>query len=49
MKNVKGIALWISILWVIVGILIIIFPLVLNWLLGIALIAVGVLTYFSKK
>ena len=44
----KGIGLWISILWVIAGILVIIFPDVLNWLLGIALVAVGVLSYFRK-
>ncbi len=44
----KGIGLWIAILWVVAGILIIIFPDVLNWLLGVALVAVGVLSYFRK-
>ncbi|GEM_PF-4441980 len=47
MKTMK-IGLWISILWVVAGILVIIFPYVINWLLGIALIAVGVLSYFKK-
>ena len=40
--------LWIAILWVIAGILVMIFPDVLNWLLGVALIALGVLSYFKK-
>ena len=44
----KGIGLWIAILWVVAGILVIIFPDVLNWLLGVALISVGVLSYFKK-
>ncbi len=44
----KGIGLWIAILWVVAGILVIIFPDVLNWLLGVALVAVGVLSYFRK-
>ncbi|MFC2013176.1 DUF3096 domain-containing protein [Chloroflexota bacterium] len=43
-----GIGLWITILWVIAGILVMIFPDVLNWLLGVALISVGVLSYFRK-
>ncbi len=46
--KVKGIGLWIAILWVVAGILIIVFPGILTWLLGIALIAVGVLSYFRK-
>ena len=44
----KGIGLWIAILWVVAGILVIVFPDVLSWLLGIALVAVGVLSYFRK-
>jgi len=47
MKKV-GIGLWTAILWVVAGVLIMIFPDVLNWLLGIALIALGVLTFFKK-
>lgn len=46
--RIGRIGLWISILWVVAGILVIIFPYIINWLLGIALIAVGVLSYFRK-
>jgi len=50
MKAVKTvrIGLWIAILWVVAGILVLIFPNIMNWLLGIALIGVGILTYFRK-
>ncbi len=44
----KGIGLWIAILWVVAGILIIVFPDTLNWLLGAALIIIGALSYFRK-
>jgi len=44
----KGIGLWIAILWVVAGILVIVFPDILSWLLGVALVAVGVLSYFRK-
>ena len=47
MKTVR-IGLWIAILWVVAGILVLIFPNIISWLLGIALIAVGILTYFRK-
>jgi len=40
--------LWIAALWVVAGILIIVLPDILNWLLGIALILVGVLTFLKK-
>ena len=43
------IGLLMAILWVVAGILVMIFPNVMNWLLGVALITVGVLTYLSKK
>jgi len=43
-----GIGLWTAILWVVAGILIMIFPDVLNWLLGVALISLGILSYFRK-
>ena len=42
------IGLWIAILWVIAGILILVFPEVINELLGVCLIAVGILSYFRK-
>ncbi len=43
-----GIGLWTAILWVVAGILIMIFPDVLNWLLGVALISLGILTFLRK-
>ncbi len=46
--KVKGIGLWIAILWVIAGILVIVLPEMIGWGLGVALIAVGILTYFKK-
>ncbi|MFC1912649.1 DUF3096 domain-containing protein [Chloroflexota bacterium] len=46
--KVPKLGLWIAVLWVVAGILIIVFPAVLNWLLGVALILVGILTYFRK-
>ncbi|MFC1914671.1 DUF3096 domain-containing protein [Chloroflexota bacterium] len=46
--SIKQLGLWISVLWVVAGILVIIFPNILNWLLGVALILVGILTYFKK-
>ena len=45
----RGIGLGIAILWVIAGILIIVLPNVLNWLLGLALVTIGVLSYFKDK
>jgi len=48
MKVSMRIGLWIAILWVIAGILILVFPEVINWLLGVCLIAVGILSYFRK-
>jgi len=47
-KQAMKLGLWIAILWVVAGILVLIFPTIINWLLGIALIAVGVLTFFRK-
>ena len=47
MKTMK-LGVWIAILWVVAGILVLIFPDIISWLLGIALIAVGVLSYFRK-
>ena len=44
----KRLGLWIAILWVVAGILVIIFPNIVNWLLGAALILVGILSYFRK-
>jgi len=46
--KITGIGLWIAILWVVAGIVVIIYPDVVNWLLGVALIVVGILTYFKK-
>ncbi|MBA7558969.1 hypothetical protein ES708_00581 [subsurface metagenome] len=43
-----GIGLWTAILWVVAGILIMVFPDVLNWLLGVALISLGILTFLKK-
>ena len=46
--KVTGIGLWIAILWVVAGIVVIVLPDIMKWLLGTALIAVGILTYFKK-
>ena len=46
--KVTKIGLLITILWVAAGIVVIILPEMINWGLGIALIAVGVLSYFRK-
>ncbi|MFC1912747.1 DUF3096 domain-containing protein [Chloroflexota bacterium] len=46
--NIKQIGLWIAVLWVVAGILVIVFPNILSWLLGVALILVGVLTFLRK-
>ena len=46
--KVTGIGLWIAILWVVAGIVVIVLPDIMKWLLGVALIAVGILTYFKK-
>ena len=45
---IKRLGLWIAILWVVAGVLVIIFPNIVNWLLGAALILVGVLSYLKK-
>jgi hypothetical protein len=47
MKTMK-LGVWIALLWVVAGILVLIFPDIIRWLLGIALVAVGVLSYFRK-
>ena len=47
-KQAMKLGLWIAILWVVAGILVLIFPNVINWLLGIALIAIGVLSFFRR-
>ncbi len=47
MKTSK-IGILIAILWVAAGIIAIALPDMINWGLGVALIAVGVLSYFKK-
>ncbi len=39
---------WIGIVWIIAGILVLVLPHLINWLIGIAIIVVGVLHLLRK-
>ncbi len=39
---------WIGLVWVIVGILVLVLPQLINWLIGIAVIVIGVLHFIQR-
>ena len=39
---------WIGAAWILVGILVLVLPNLINWLIGIGVIVIGVLTFIEK-
>ncbi len=39
---------WIGIVWIVVGILVLVLPHLINWLIGIALIVIGILHLIKR-